>query len=60
VQRRGHVGPEIVAQVLAGNHDAVILGARGLGRIGSMFGSVSQHVLHNAGVAVFVGHMPQD
>ncbi|HEX5925757.1 MAG TPA: universal stress protein [Baekduia sp.] len=60
VQRRGHAGPEIVAQALAGNHDAVILGARGLGRIGSMFGSVSQHVLHNAHVAVFVGHMPED
>jgi nucleotide-binding universal stress UspA family protein len=58
VQRRGHAGPEIVAQVKAGNHDAVILGARGLGRIGSMFGSVSQHVLHHAGVAVFIGHLP--
>lgn len=60
VQRRGHAGPEIVAQVKAGNHDAVILGARGLGRIGSMFGSVSQHVLHHAGIAVFVGHLPGD
>jgi nucleotide-binding universal stress UspA family protein len=60
VQRRGHAGPEIVAQVKAGDHDAVILGARGLGRIGSMFGSVSQHVLHNAGVAVFIGHLPGD
>jgi nucleotide-binding universal stress UspA family protein len=60
VQRRGHAGREIVAQAVAGNHDAVILGARGLGRIGSMFGSVSQHVLHNAGIAVFVGHMPED
>jgi nucleotide-binding universal stress UspA family protein len=58
IQRRGHAGPEIVAQVKAGNHDAVILGARGLGRIGAMFGSVSQHVLHHAGVAVFVGHLP--
>jgi nucleotide-binding universal stress UspA family protein len=60
IQRRGHAGPEIVAQVKAGNHDAVILGARGLGRIGAMFGSVSQHVLHHAGVAVFVGHLPKD
>lgn len=60
IQRRGHAGPEIVAQVKAGNHDAVILGARGLGRIGAMFGSVSQHVLHHAEVAVFVGHAPQD
>jgi nucleotide-binding universal stress UspA family protein len=60
VQRRGHAGPEIVAQVKEGHHDAVILGARGLGRIGTMFGSVSQHVLHHAGVAVFVGHLPED
>lgn len=60
IQRRGHAGPEIVAQVRAGNHDAVVLGARGLGRIGSMFGSVSQHVLHHAEVAVFVGHLPKD
>jgi nucleotide-binding universal stress UspA family protein len=58
VQRRGHAGPEIVAQVKAGNHDAVIVGARGLGRIGTMFGSVSQHVLHNAPAAVFIGHLP--
>jgi nucleotide-binding universal stress UspA family protein len=60
VQRHGHAGHEILAQVKAGNHDAVILGARGLGRIGAMFGSVSQYVLHHAGVAVFIGHMPED
>jgi nucleotide-binding universal stress UspA family protein len=60
VQRRGHAGPEIVAQVQAGSHDAVVLGARGLGRIGAMFGSVSQHVLRDAGVAVFIGHLPGD
>ena len=58
VTRRGHAGPEIVAAVRAGGNDVVVLGARGLGRIGSMFGSVSQHVLHHAGVAVFVGHLP--
>ncbi|HEY6762878.1 MAG TPA: universal stress protein [Baekduia sp.] len=58
VTRRGHAGGEIVAQVKDGGHDAVILGARGLGRIGSMFGSVSQHVMHDAGVAVFIGHLP--
>jgi nucleotide-binding universal stress UspA family protein len=60
VQRRGHAGAEIVAQVKAGDHDAVVVGARGLGRIGSMFGSVSQHILRHAGVAVFVGHLPND
>lgn len=60
LQRRGHAGPEIVAQAKAGDHDIVVLGARGLGRIGSMFGSVSQHVLHNAKSAVFVAHLPED
>ncbi|MDX6684774.1 MAG: hypothetical protein QOF86_902 [Baekduia sp.] len=60
VQRSGHAGPEIVAQTRDGRHDAVVLGARGVGRIGSMFGSVSQHVLHHAGVAVFVAHAPKD
>jgi nucleotide-binding universal stress UspA family protein len=60
VTRRGHAGPEIVAQVKEGRHDAVILGARGLGRIGALFGSVSQYVLHHAGVAVFVAHAPED
>jgi nucleotide-binding universal stress UspA family protein len=58
VQRSGHAGPEIVAQATEGDHDAIVLGARGLGRIGSMFGSVSQHVLHHANAAVFVGHLP--
>jgi nucleotide-binding universal stress UspA family protein len=58
VTRHGHAGPEIVAQVHEGGHDCVVLGARGVGRIGALFGSVSQHVLHHAGVAVFVGHLP--
>lgn len=60
VFKHGHPGPEIVAQVRAGNHDAVVLGARGVGRMGSLFGSVSQYVLHHAGVAVFVAHAPRD
>jgi nucleotide-binding universal stress UspA family protein len=59
VRRSGHAGPEIVAQAKAGDHDAIVLGARGLGRIGAMFGSVSQHVLHHAKAAVFVGHLPE-
>jgi nucleotide-binding universal stress UspA family protein len=60
VTRRGNAGHEIVAQVKDGRHDAVIVGARGLGRIGSLVGSVSQYVLHHAGVAVFVAHAPED
>ncbi|MCW3004745.1 MAG: universal stress protein [Conexibacter sp.] len=60
VTRRGNAATQIVAQVKEGNHDAVIVGARGLGRIGSMVGSVSRYVLHHAGVAVFVAHAPRD
>jgi nucleotide-binding universal stress UspA family protein len=56
--RHGHAGPEIVAEAAEGQHDAVVVGARGLGRIGSMLGSVSGYVLHHVKVAVFVGHAP--
>jgi nucleotide-binding universal stress UspA family protein len=58
ITRHGHAAAEIEAQVKDGGHDAVVLGARGLGRIGAAFGSVSNHVLHHAGVAVFIGHLP--
>jgi nucleotide-binding universal stress UspA family protein len=37
----------------------VLLGARGVGRMGSLIGSVSQHVLHHADIAVFVAHAPR-
>ena len=60
VTRRGSSGSEIVAQIKDGDHDVVVLGARGLGRIGSLFGSVSQYVLHHAGIAAFVAHVPED
>jgi nucleotide-binding universal stress UspA family protein len=60
VTRRGSSGSEIVAQITDGDHDVVIVGARGLGRIGSLFGSVSQYVLHHAGIAAFVAHAPED
>jgi nucleotide-binding universal stress UspA family protein len=56
--RHGHAGPEIIAEVQRSGHDVVILGARGVGRIGSLTGSVSQYVLHHAKVAVFVAHAP--
>jgi nucleotide-binding universal stress UspA family protein len=56
--RHGHAGPEIVAEVRESDHDAVLLGARGVGRIGTLAGSVSTYVLHHAKVAVFVAHAP--
>jgi nucleotide-binding universal stress UspA family protein len=60
IVRRGAAGPQIVAQARDGCYDAVILGARGLGRISSLVGSVSQYVLNHADIAVFVAHAPRE
>jgi nucleotide-binding universal stress UspA family protein len=59
IQRRGKAGPEIVAEAGSGKYDAILLGARGVGRIGALIGSVSQYVLHHAETAVFVAHAPR-
>jgi nucleotide-binding universal stress UspA family protein len=61
VLRRGKPGPEICAQAReCGNYDAILLGARGVGRIGSLTGSVSSYVLRHADTAVFIAHPPRD
>lgn len=57
--RRGRPGPRIVEEAREGGYDAILLGARGVGRVGSLFGSVSQYVLHHANVNVFVAHAPR-
>jgi nucleotide-binding universal stress UspA family protein len=59
IYRRGKAGPEIVKAAKEGDYDAIILGARGVGRVGAMMGSVSSHVLHHADIAVFVAHAPR-
>ena len=60
IVRRGKPGPEIIAQAReCGEYDAILLGARGVGRVGSLMGSVSAYVLHHADVAVFVAHAPR-
>jgi nucleotide-binding universal stress UspA family protein len=56
--RRGRAGPEIAAQAREHDYDAVLLGARGLGRVAALVGSVSSYVLHHATTAVFVAHAP--
>jgi nucleotide-binding universal stress UspA family protein len=56
--RHGKPGPEIVAQSREQDYDAILLGARGVGRVGALIGSVSSYVLHHAGTAVFVAHSP--
>jgi nucleotide-binding universal stress UspA family protein len=58
--RRGKPGPEIVKAAKEGDFDAIILGARGVGRVGALMGSVSSHVLHHAAIAVFVAHAPKE
>ena len=60
IVRRGKAGREIVAQTEEVDYDAVLLGARGLGKLGTMLGSVSNHVLHHAGTSVFVAHAPRE
>jgi nucleotide-binding universal stress UspA family protein len=57
--RRGKPGSEIVAQARGCDYDAILLGARGVGRVGALVGSVSSYVMHHADVAVFVAHAPK-
>jgi nucleotide-binding universal stress UspA family protein len=59
VIRRGKAGPEIVAQAGEADYDALMVGARGVGKVGSLIGSVSQHVMRHAPVPVFVAHAPR-
>jgi nucleotide-binding universal stress UspA family protein len=55
--RRGKAGHEIVAESRAHDYDAILLGARGVGRVGgALMGSVSQYVLNHADTPVFVAH----
>jgi nucleotide-binding universal stress UspA family protein len=60
LMRRGHAGPQIVAAARGSDYDAILLGARGVGRIGALIGSVSSYVMHNAEIPVFVAHAARD
>jgi nucleotide-binding universal stress UspA family protein len=58
--RRGKPGPEICAQAKeCGEYDAILLGARGVGRVGALTGSVSSYVMHHADATVIVVHPPR-
>ena len=59
VVARGRAGPQIVAHARSGAYDAILLGARGVGRVGALAGSVSQYVLRHADVPVLVAHAPR-
>jgi nucleotide-binding universal stress UspA family protein len=58
--RHGRPGPEIVAAAKDHPYDAILLGARGVGRVEALIGSVSQYVMHHADRAVFVAHAPSE
>ena len=60
IYRRGKAGPEIIKAAKEGDFDAIIVGARGVGRVGAMLGSVSSYVLHHSDIAVFVAHAPRE
>jgi len=57
VLRKGNPGPEIVGQVERGEHDLIVMGTRGRGRVTSnLFGSVAGYVHFHARVAMLVVH----
>jgi nucleotide-binding universal stress UspA family protein len=56
----GRADEVILERLREGNHDLLVMGTRGLGRVGSaLLGSVSQAVLHHAEVPVLVVHAPR-
>ena len=53
VQRSGHIGPEIVAELERGHYDLVVLGTRGRGRAQeNLLGSVNGYVHFHTHVPV--------
>lgn len=58
--RHGRPGPEIVDAAADLDADLIVVGARGVGRVGALTGSVSGHVLHHSDRAVFVAHAARD
>jgi nucleotide-binding universal stress UspA family protein len=57
----GDPAREILRAARDGNHDAIILGSRGRGRVSAaLLGSVSNRVMHDAEVPVIVVHRPRE
>ena len=51
VERNGHVGDEIVAEIESGEYDLIVLGSRGHGRLTTeILGSVNNHVHYHSNV----------
>jgi nucleotide-binding universal stress UspA family protein len=58
VLARGRPGPAIAQRAASGDYDAVLMGARGLGKVRAAIGSVSQYVMHHAPITVLTAHQP--
>lgn len=57
----GDPAREILRAAREGDHDVIVLGSRGRGRVSAaVLGSVSNHVMHEADVPVIVIHSPSD
>ncbi len=60
VLKHGHAGERIVEQIDAGEHDLLVMGSRGRGRVtANLFGSVGAYVHYHSRVAMLVIH-PDD
>jgi len=57
----GDPAREILHHAREGNHDVIVMGSRGRGRVtAALLGSVSNRVMHDATVPVIVIHRPSD
>jgi nucleotide-binding universal stress UspA family protein len=57
----GDPAREILRAAREGDHDLIVLGSRGRGRMGAaLLGSVSRRVMHDSSVPVMVVHRPRD
>jgi nucleotide-binding universal stress UspA family protein len=60
IERTGHVGEEIVAEIESGDYDLVVLGSRGHGRLTTeILGSVNNHVHYHSDVPTLTIDKPQ-
>lgn len=60
VERNGHVGDEIVAEIESAEYDLVVLGSRGHGRLTTeILGSVNNHVHYHSDVPTLTIDKPQ-